>query len=335
MKLATLKNGTRDGRLVIVSRDLTRYTDASFLAPTMQAALDDWQRLAPHLAALAESLDHGAVPSARFHENDAHSPLPRAFQWADGSAYVNHVELVRKSRGSAMPVNHLTDPLIYQGGSDAFLAPRDPIVLADEAWGIDFEGEIAVVTGDVPMGAGAAEAKEEIRLVMLVNDVSLRALAPGELAKGFGFFQSKPSSAFSPVAVTPDELGDAWDGGRLHLPLNVDFNGKPFGRANAGVDMTFDFPQLIAHAARTRALAAGSIIGSGTVSNKLDGGPGKPVTEGGAGYSCIVEMRTVETLLHGSAKTPFLSFGDTVRIEMKDRDGHSIFGAIEQSVQRV
>ena len=311
MKLATLKNGTRDGRLVIVSRDLTRYTDASFLAPTMQAALDDWQRLAPHLAALAELLDHGAVPSARFHENDAHSPLPRAFQWADGSAYVNHVELVRKSRGSAMPADHLTDPLIYQGGSDAFLAPRDPIVLADEAWGIDFEGEVAVVTGDVPMGASPAEAKQQIRLVMLVNDVSLRALAPGELAKGFGFFQSKPSSAFSPVAVTPDELGDAWDGGRLHLPLNVDFNGKPFGRANAGVDMTFDFPQLIAHAAKTRALAAGSIIGSGTVSNKLDGGPGKPVAEGGAGYSCIVEMRTVETLLHGAAKTPFLSYGDT------------------------
>jgi fumarylacetoacetate (FAA) hydrolase len=333
MKLATLKNGTRDGRLVIVSRDLTRYTDASFLAPTMQAALDDWQRLAPHLAALAESLDHGSVPAARFHENDAHSPLPRAFQWADGSAYVNHVELVRKSRGSAMPADHLTDPLIYQGGSDAFLAPRDPIVVAEEAWGIDFEGEVAVVTGDVPMGASAAEAREQIRLLMLVNDVSLRALAPGELAKGFGFFQSKPSSSFSPVAVTPDELGDAWDGGRLHLPLNVDFNGRPFGRANAGVDMTFDFPQLIAHAARTRALAAGSIIGSGTVSNKLDGGPGKPVADGGAGYSCIVEMRTVETLLHGAAKTPFLAFGDTVRIEMKDRDGHSIFGAIEQSVQ--
>jgi fumarylacetoacetate (FAA) hydrolase len=334
MKLATLKNGTRDGRLVVVSRDLTRYTDASFLALTLQAALDDWQRLSPHLAALSESLDHGAVPSMRFHENDAHSPLPRAYQWADGSAYVNHVELVRKSRGSEMPANHLTDPLIYQGGSDSFLGPRDPIVMADEAWGIDFEGEVAVITGDVPMGASAGEAKELIRLVMLVNDVSLRALAPGELAKGFGFFQAKPSSAFSPVAVTPDALGDAWDGGKLSLPLNVDYNGKPFGRANTGVDLTFDFPSLIAHAAKTRPLAAGTIIGSGTVSNKLEGGPGKPVAEGGAGYSCIVEMRTVETLLHGAPKTPYLSFGDSVRIEMKDKAGHSIFGAIEQTVQR-
>jgi fumarylacetoacetate (FAA) hydrolase len=334
MKLATLKDGTRDGRLVIVSRDLTRYTDASFLAPTLQAALDDWQRLSPHLATLSESLDHGAVPSARFHENDAHSPLPRAYQWADGSAYINHVELVRRSRGAEMPADFLTNPLIYQGGSDTFLGPRDPIVMADTAWGIDFEGEVAVVTGDVPMGASPAEAKETIRLVMLVNDVSLRLLAPGELAKGFGFFQSKPSSAFSPVAVTPDELGDAWDGGKLSLPLSVDLNGKPFGRANAGVDMTFDFPRLIAHAAKTRPLGAGTIIGSGTVSNKLDGGPGKPVAEGGAGYSCIVEMRTVETLLHGAPKTSFLAFGDKVRIEMKNRAGHSIFGAIEQTVER-
>jgi fumarylacetoacetate (FAA) hydrolase len=333
MKIATLKDGTRDGRLVIVSRDLTRYTDASFLAPTLQAALDDWQRLAPHLATLAESLDHGAVPSSRFHENDAHSPLPRAYQWADGSAYINHVELVRKSRGVEMPAEFFTNPLMYQGGSDSFLGPRDPIV-GDEAWGIDFEGEVAVVTGDVPMGASADEARGLIRLVMLVNDVSLRALAPGELAKGFGFFHAKPSSAFSPVAVTPDELSEAWDGGQLSLPLSVDLNGKPFGRANAGIDMTFTFPRLIAHAAKTRPLGAGTIIGSGTVSNKLDGGPGKPVAEGGAGYSCIVEMRTVETLLHGAPKTPFMAFGDTVRIEMKDRAGHSIFGAIEQTVER-
>jgi fumarylacetoacetate (FAA) hydrolase len=233
-----------------------------------------------------------------------------------------------------MPANHLTDPLIYQGGSDSFLGPRDPIVMADEAWGIDFEGEVAVITGDVPMGASAADARQLIRLVVLVNDVSLRGLAPGELAKGFGFFQAKPSSAFSPVAVTPDALGDAWDGGKLSLPLNVDYNGKPFGRANTGVDMTFDFPKLIAHAARTRPLAAGTIIGSGTVSNKLDGGPGKPVADGGAGYSCIVEMRTVETLLHGAPKTPFMSFGDSVRIEMKEKAGHSIFGAIEQTVER-
>jgi fumarylacetoacetate (FAA) hydrolase len=334
MKLATLKDGTRDGKLVIVSRDLTRYTDASFLAPTLQAALDDWQRLAPHLAALAESLDHGAVPSSRFHEHDTHSPLPRAYQWADGSAYINHVELVRKSRGVEMPADYLTNPLMYQGGSDSFLGPRDPIVMADETWGIDFEGEVAVITADVPMGASADQARGLIRLVMLVNDVSLRALAPGEIAKGFGFFQAKPSSAFSPVAVTPDELADAWDGGKISLPLSVDLNGKPFGRANTGVDMTFDFPRLIAHAARTRPLGAGTIIGSGTVSNKLDGGPGKPVAEGGAGYSCIVEMRTVETLLHGAPKTPFLRYGDTVRIEMKDRAGHSIFGAIEQTVER-
>jgi len=334
MKLATLRNGTRDGRLAVVSRDLTRCTDASFLALTLQAALDDWRRISPHLAALAESLEHGAVPSERFHEHDALSPLPRAYQWADGSAYVNHVELVRKSRGAEMPESFWTDPLMYQGGSDTFLAPRDPILMADEAWGIDMEGEIAAIVDDVPAGATIEQARASIRLLMLVNDVSLRELTAPELAKGFGFFQSKPSSAFSPVAVTPDELGDAWDGGKLSLPLSVDLNGKPFGRANAGVDMTFDFPRLIAHAAKTRPLGAGTIIGSGTVSNKLDGGPGKPVAEGGAGYSCIVEMRTVETLLHGAPKTSFLAFGDKVRIEMKDRAGHSIFGAIEQTVER-
>jgi fumarylacetoacetate (FAA) hydrolase len=334
MKLATLKDGTRDGRLVIVSRDLTRCTDASFLARTLQAALDDWQRLSPHLTALAESLELGAVPSERFHEHDAHSPLPRAYQWADASAYINHVELVRKSRGLEVPADALTVPMMYQGGSDSFLAPRDPIVMADEAWGIDFEAEVAVVTGDVPMGASAEAAGGLIRLIMLVNDVSLRAFAPAEMAKGFGFFQAKPSSAFSPVAVTPDELGEAWDGEKLGLPLSVDLNGKPFGRADAGLDVTFGFPRLIEHAAKTRPLGAGTIIGSGTVSNKLDGGPGRPIAEGGAGYSCIVEQRTVETLLSGAAKTPFLAFGDTVRIEMRDRAGHSIFGAIEQTVTR-
>jgi fumarylacetoacetate (FAA) hydrolase len=334
MKLATLKDRTRDGRLVVVSRDLTRCTDASFIARTLQAALDDWQRVAPHLAMLAESLEYGSVPVQRFHEHDAHSPLPRAYQWADGSAYVNHVELVRKARGAEMPESFWTDPLIYQGGSDAFLAPRDPIVAADEAWGVDMEGEVAVIVDDVAMGAGVDEAREAIRLVMLVNDVSLRGLIPAELAKGFGFYQSKPATAFSPVAVTPDELGDAWDGGKVSLPLFVDLNGKPFGRANAGVDMTFNFPQLIAHAAKTRALGAGTIIGSGTVSNKLGGGPGKPVSEGGAGYSCIAELRMIETIAGGSAKTPFMRFGDTVRIEMKDKAGHSIFGAIEQTVQR-
>ena len=334
MKLATLRNGKRDGRLVVVSRDLTRCTDASFLVPTLQAALDDWTRIAPHLEALAESLEHGSVPSLRFHEHDALSPLPRAYQWADGSAYVNHVELVRKSRGAELPASFWTDPLMYQGGSDSFLAPRDPIVIADEAWGIDMEGEVAVVVDDVPMGATPAEAREKIRLVMLVNDVSLRRLIPDELAKGFGFFHGKPSSAFSPVAVTPDELGEAWDGGRLHLPLAVDINGKPFGRADAGIDMTFDFPTLIAHAAKTRALCAGSIAGSGTVSNKLDGGPGKTIAAGGVGYSCLAELRIVEQLANGKATSDFLRFGDTVRIEMKDRSGHSIFGAIEQTVKK-
>lgn len=334
MKLASLKNETRDGRLVVVSRDLTRFTDASFLAPTMQAALDDWRRISPHLAALAESLEHGSVPSQRFHEHDAHSPLPRAYQWADGSAYVNHVELVRKARNAEMPDSFWTDPLIYQGGSDAFLPPRDPIVMADEALGIDMEGEVVVVVDDVPMGATRDEARDAIRLVMLVNDVTLRGLTASELAKGFGFFQSKPSSAFTPVAVTPDELGDAWDGGKLSLPLCVDLNGKPFGRAEAGVDMTFDFPTLIAHAARTRPLSAGAIIGSGTVSNKFDGGAGKPVSDGGVGYSCIAEIRMIETIRDGKPSTPFMRFGDTVRIEMKDKSGHSIFGAIEQTVKK-
>lgn len=334
MKLASLRDGTRDGKLAVVSKDLTRYADARHIAPTLQAALDDWAKTSPRLAEVAEGLEGGSQPSERFHEHDCLSPLPRAYQWADGSAYVNHVELVRKARGAEMPGSFWTDPLIYQGGSDSFLAPRDPIRMADEAWGIDMEGEIAVIVDDVAMGASAEEARAAIRLVMLVNDVSLRGLIPGELAKGFGFFQSKPSSAFSPVAVTPDELGEAWDGGKLHLPLLVSLNGKPFGRADAGVDMTFDFGQLIAHAARTRPLCAGSIIGSGTVSNKLAGGPGKPVAEGGAGYSCIAEIRMIETINTGGPKTPFMRFGDTVRIEMKDTAGHSIFGAIEQQVER-
>ena len=329
-----MKDGTRDGRLAVVSRDLTRFTDASFLVPTLQAALDDWGRIAPHLEALAESLEHGSVPSQRFHEHDARSPLPRAYQWADGSAYVNHVELVRKARGAELPASFWTDPLMYQGGSDAFLDPREPIRAADEAWGIDMEGEVAVIVDDVPMGATLDEARAAIRLVMLVNDVSLRGLIPGELAKGFGFFHGKPSTAFSPLAVTPDELGEAWDGGRLHLPLLVDLNGKPFGRPDAGVDMTFDFPTLIAHAAKSRPLGAGTIVGSGTVSNKLGDGPGKPVGEGGVGYACIAEIRMIETIEAGAPKTPFLRFGDTVRIEMRDSDGHSIFGAIEQAVER-
>jgi fumarylacetoacetate (FAA) hydrolase len=332
MKLASLKGG-RDGRLVVVSSDLAWFAPADAIAPTLQAALDDWDRCEPLLRGLAESLDHGALPRERFHEHDAHSPLPRAYQWADGSAYVNHVALVRKARAADMPDSFWTDPLMYQGGSDSFLAPRDPIPLKDEAWGCDLEGEVAVITGDVPLGASREQGLAAIRLVLLVNDVSLRNLIPGELAKNFGFFQSKPASAFSPVAVTPDSLGDRWKDGRLHGALEVELNGKPFGEADAGVDMTFDFGTLIAHAAKTRALSAGTIIGSGTVSNRdADGGPGKPIDQGGLGYSCIAEVRTVETLLAGEAKTPFLRHGDRVRIEMRDAKRHSIFGAIEQEV---
>ncbi|WP_342236657.1 fumarylacetoacetate hydrolase family protein [Inquilinus sp. OTU3971] len=336
MKLASLRDGSRDGRLVVVSRDLTRYTVAGGIAPTLQRALDDWDLLRPRLEALAHDLELGAVPSDRFREHQALSPLPRAYQWADGSAYVNHVALVRQARGAEMPESFWTDPLMYQGGSDTFLAPRDPIRMASEAWGIDLEAEVAVVTGDVPMGAGRDDAARAIKLVMLVNDVSLRNLIPAELAKGFGFFQSKPSSALSPVAVTPDELGDAWRGGKLHRPLLVELNGAPFGRADAGVDMTFDFPTLVAHAAKTRPLGAGTIIGSGTVSNRdAGGGPGKPILHGGHGYSCLAELRMVETILSGAPHTSFLRFGDTVRIEMKDAQGHSIFGAIEQTVEEI
>ena len=332
MKLASLKGG-RDGRLVVVSQDLAWCADAGAIAPTLQAALDDWGNIEPQLRGLAESLEHGSIPRERFHEHEADSPLPRAYQWADGSAYVNHVALVRKARAADMPDSFWTDPLMYQGGSDGFLGPRDPIPLADEAWGCDMEGEIAVVTGDVPLGASRAQALAAIRLVMLCNDVSLRNLIPGEIGKGFGFFQSKPASAFSPVAVTPDALGEAWKDGKLHGALEVELNGAPLGAADAGVDMTFDFGTLIAHAARTRALGAGTIIGSGTVSNRgPDGGPGKTIAEGGVGYSCLAELRTVETLAQGEPKTPFLKAGDEVRIEMRDARRHSIFGAIEQRV---
>jgi fumarylacetoacetate (FAA) hydrolase len=336
VKLASLRNGSRDGQLLVVSRDLTRAVAVPHVAPNLQATLDDWSRVVPRLEQIALDLEDGRAPgSFPFQATQVLAPLPRAHHWVDGSAYVNHVELVRKARGAEMPPSFWTDPLMYQGGSDSFLGPRDPIPMADEAWGIDFEAEIAVITDDVPMGVEAEAARGHIKLILLVNDVSLRNLIPAELAKGFGFFQSKPSSAFSPVAVTPEELGAAWDGGKVHLPLTTHLNGALFGKPNAGVDMTFDFGQLIAHAARTRPLAAGTIIGSGTVSNKgADGGPGKPVTEGGAGYACIAEQRTVETLLTGSAKTPFMKFGDRVRIEMLDADGRSLFGAIEQEVVR-
>lgn len=333
MKFASLKSG-RDGQLVAVSKDLTRALDAGEAAPSLQAAIDDWKRLAPRLNEVASAVEAGRGMTFRFRERECASPLPRAYQWADGSAYVSHVELVRRARGAEMPASFSTDPLMYQGGSDTFLGPRDPIPFGDERFGLDLEAEVAVLTDDVPMGVDAKTARHHIKLVMLVNDITLRALTAAELAKGFGFFQSKPSSAFSPVAVTPDELGSAWDGAKLHLPLLSFVNGEPLGRPNAGVDMTFDFGQLIAHAARTRALAAGTIIGSGAVSNRsADGGPGKPVAQGGLGYSCIAEQRMVETLLEGKPRTPFLKAGDAMRIEMLDERGHSIFGAIEQEVR--
>ena len=335
MKLATLRDGSRDGRLVVVSRDLARCTSASALYATLQAALDDWSRAEPSLRELADRLESGKVAGEAFDPAACAAPLPRAYQWADGSAYVNHVELVRKARGAEIPESFWSDPLMYQGGSDAFLGPREPISAADEAWGIDFEAEVVVVVDDVPMGVTPEAAREHIKLVGLVNDVSLRNLIPAELGKGFGFFQAKPSSAFSPVFVTPDALSEAWDGGKLSLPLLVELNGAAFGKAEAGVDMTFDFPTLIAHAAKTRPLGAGAIIGSGTVSNRdAGGGPGKPIAEGGLGYSCLAEVRMVEKILHGEMKTPFMAFGDRVRIEMLDPEGASIFGAIEQEVVR-
>lgn len=332
MKLASLKSG-RDGRLVVVSDDLAYYADAAHIAPTLQAALDDWDRVEPLLKLLATDLQHQAIPQERFHEREAASPLPRAFQWADGSAYVNHVALVRQARGAEMPESFWHDPLMYQGGSDGFLGPRDDIPLADESWGCDLEAEVVVVTGDVPQGVSREEALELIRLVGLTNDVSLRNLIPAELAKGFGFFQSKPASSFSPVFVTLDALGERWRDGKLHGALEVELNGAPFGRADAGEDMTFDFGTLIAHAAKTRKLGAGTIIGSGTVSNRDSaGGPGKPVADGGLGYSCIAELRTVETILRGKPETAFLKAGDRVSIAMRDERRHAIFGTIEQTV---
>jgi fumarylacetoacetate (FAA) hydrolase len=324
MKLASLKSG-RDGKLVVVSDDLTKYADASSVAPTMQAALDEWARCEPLLRKLE--------PNEQFSEETCAAPLPRAYQWADGSAYVNHVALVRKARGAEMPESFWTDPLMYQGASDHMMSPRDPIPLADESWGCDLEAEVVVVVNDVKQGASREDALASIVLVGLVNDVSLRNLIPAELAKGFGFLQSKPASTLSPVFVTPDALGPAWRDGKLLRPLLVSLNGKPFGRADAGVDMTFDFGTLVAHAAKTRSLCAGSIIGSGTISNRgPDGGPGKPIDQGGVGYSCIAEVRVVETILEGKAKTPFLKKGDRVRIEMDDDQGKTIFGAIDQVV---
>ena len=335
MKLASLKHG-RDGKLVVVSDDLAWCADATHVAPTLQAALDDWDALAPKLEVLATDLRNEAIPRDRFHESEAASPLPRAYQWLDGSAYVNHVVLVRKARGAEMPDSFWHDPLMYQGGSDGFLGPRDPIPLADEAWGCDMEAEVVVVTGDVPQGVSAEDALDYVRLVGLTNDVSLRNLIPAELGKGFGFVQSKPASAMSPVFATPDALGDRWRSGKLHGALEVDLNGEPFGRADAGEDMTFGFGQLIAHAAKTRPLVAGTVIGSGTVSNRdADGGPGQAVAAGGRGYSCVAEQRMVETIADGSPKAEFLKAGDIVRIAMMDDAHHPIFGTIEQTVESI
>jgi fumarylacetoacetate (FAA) hydrolase len=323
MKLATLKDGTRDGQLAVVSRDLKTAHVADGIASTLQRALDDWRFIAPQLEQLYEQLNTGKARRAfDFDPKRCMAPLPRAFQWADGSAYVNHVELVRKARNAEMPESFWHEPLMYQGGSDDFIGPTDDIALASEEWGIDFEGEIAVIIDDVPMGTKPERAESHIKLLMLANDVSLRNLIPAELAKGFGFFQSKPASSFSPVAVTPDELGDAWKEGKVHLPLRVTWNGQLVGQPNAGIDMVFNFPQLIAHVTKTRNAHAGSIIGSGTVSNK----------DAKKGYACIAEKRCLEMIAEGEAKTLFMKFGDRIRIEMLDANGKSIFGAIDQQV---
>jgi fumarylacetoacetate (FAA) hydrolase len=323
MKLATYKDGSRDGQLVVVSRDLSLAHYASGIATRLQQVLDDWNFLSPQLEEISQNLNHGKARHAfSFDPQMCMAPLPRAYQWADGSAFINHVELVRKARNAEVPESFYTDPLMYQGGSDDFLGPRDDIVCASVEFGIDFEAEIAVITGDVPMGTAADAALEGVRLLMLANDVSLRHLIPAELAKGFGFFQSKPATAFSPVAVTPDELLASWQHGRVHLNLESTWNGKRVGLTDAGPEMTFHFGQLIAHICKTRNVRAGSIVGSGTVSNK----------DWSRGYSCIAEKRAIETIEGGAPKTEFMQYGDTIRIDMKGADGMSVFGAIEQKV---
>lgn len=331
MKLASLKKG-RDGSLVVVSRDLSRFKVVADIAPTMQYALENWEQCEPKLKAIYTQINVSADNTQAFDVSLFHSPLPRAYQWADGSAYINHVELVRKARDAEVPASFYHDPLMYQGASDGFLAPTDNVV-ADPSWGIDFEAEIVVATGDVPMGATVEQAEKAIRLVMLVNDVSMRALIPAELAKGFGFLQSKPASAFSPIAVTPDELGDKWQDSKVHLPLLVELNNQPFGKPNAGVDMTFNFAQLVAHVAKTRTVGAGTLIGSGTVSNKQGDLWGSSIENGGVGYCCLAEVRMYETIEQGKPVTPFMQPGDVVRIEMQDEEGHSIFGVIENKVE--
>lgn len=332
MKLATYKDGSRDGQLVVVSRDLGTAHYATGIASKLQQALDDWGFISPQLQDLYDQLNSGRARHAfPFDPAQCMAPLPRAYQWADGSAYINHVELVRKARNSEVPESFYTDPLMYQGGSDDFIGPCDDVVVPSEAMGIDFEAEIAVITGDVKMGTSADQALDGIRLVMIANDVSLRNLIPAELAKGFGFFQSKPATAFGPVAVTLDELGDAWDHGRVNLTVQSTWNGRKVGMCDAGPEMTFHFGQLIAHVAKTRNLRAGSIIGSGTVSNKgVTDANGR--TEWPKGYSCIAEKRCIETIQDGKPSTEFMKFGDTIRIEVKGKDGASIFGAIDQAI---
>ena len=336
MKLASLRRaGLRDGEPVVVDRTLSTCASAAAITPSIQRALETWDLVAPRLQALYEALNAGTAAAVLpFDPVACESPLPRAYQWLDGSSYLNHVELVRKARGAAVPASFYDDPLMYQGGSDSFIGPRDAVV-AEEAWGIDFEAEVAVVTGDLPIGATLAQALASVRLVMLANDVSLRHLLRAEIAKELGFVQSKPATAFTPVAVTPDELGDAWRDGKLHLPMTVHLNGKLFGRPDAGRDMSFDFSRLIAHAAKTREIEAGSIFGSGTVSNKQGGLWGSSVDNGGVGYCCIAEVRMYETIEQAKPHTPFMRLGDTVRIEMTGSDGASVFGAIENRVAPV
>ena len=322
MKLASLKSG-RDGRLVVVNKAMNRYVSVTEIAPTLQNALDNWSTCGPSLRKISQALEENQIESETFDPSFCASPLPRAFHWVDGSAYVNHVELVRKARNAEIPDSFWSDPLVYQGGSDTFLAPQEDIKIADEAWGIDFEAEVAVIVDDVPMGVSEEDAAQHIQLLMLVNDVSLRNLIPGELSKSFGFYQSKPSSSFSPVAVTPDDLGEAWSDGKLHLPLRVTLNEGLIGEPNAGIDMTFNFPRLIAHVAKSRALCAGTIIGSGTVSN----------VDRSSGSCCLAEVRMLEIIADGKPKTEFMKFGDCVKIEMCDAQGKSIFGEIKQTVR--
>jgi len=333
MKLATLSNGTRYGVLVVVSRDLARYAEAADVAPTMRAAIDDWATSEAPLQALSDKLNADQSFGEAFDPLKAMAPLPNPSQWADGSAYVNHVELVRKARGAELPPSFWEDPLMYMGAPDAMLGAHQNVEVGSESWGIDMEAEVGVICDDLKMGISADDAASKIKLIVLLNDVSYRALIPGELVKGFGFLQSKGATAFAPVAITPDELGEHWKDGKVHRDMLVQYNGDAFGKADAGTDMTFNFPTIVAHAAKTRHIAAGAIIGSGTVSNKdADGTPGKPVRDGGLGYSCIAEIRMIETIEDGAPKTEFMKFGDQVRIEMLNDDGSSVFGAIDQQI---